>query len=357
MKNILILFGGQSSEHKVSCKSVVSVIQNIDTQLFQIYVVGITKKGEWFLTNAAPSAIIDGSWEKDGYNCSCFLASNRAFKGLVVRRGLDWERIDIDCIFPVMHGELCEDGAIQGMFELCGIPYVGPNIAASACSMDKSLTKLVAASSGVRQAAFCVLTKQQIELNLEHAIDVVENKFSAQYPLFVKPASAGSSVGISKVYNRDELVIAFEKASKVCTKVLVEEMITGREVEVAVLGNESPKASVVGEVLAANDFYDYEAKYENSASRTVIPAEIDDVASEKLRDAAIKVYQALGCSVMSRVDFFLLPDGDVVFNEINTLPGFTTISMYPKLWEATGLSYKELLTKLCELAMKRGCLV
>lgn len=357
MKNLLVLFGGQSSEHKVSCKSVASVLENIDKSAFRIYVVGITTAGKWFLTDASLSEIIDGSWEKSEQNLPVVLSSNRAFKGLLVKEAETWMHLDIDCIFPVMHGELCEDGAIQGLFELCGIPYVGPNISASACSMDKTLTKLVAASSGVRQAAFCVLTKQQIDSSLENAIELVENKFNRQYPLFVKPASAGSSVGISKVYNRNDLVIAFEKASNVCSKILIEEMITGREVEVAVLGNESPIASVVGEVLAANDFYDYEAKYENSASKTVIPANIDPVSSEKLRSAAIKVYQALGCSVMSRVDFFLLPGGDIVFNEINTLPGFTTISMYPKLWEASGLSYQDLITELCELAMKRGCLL
>lgn len=256
-----------------------------------------------------------------------------------------------------MHGELCEDGAIQGLSELCGIPYVGPNIAASACSMDKTLTKVIVATSGIKQAKFYVITKQEIEEKLEDAINSVEMKFNNQYPLFVKPAAAGSSVGISKVYNRIELVRAFQKAIEISSKVLIEETIVGREVEVAVLGNENPRASVVGEVRVPNGFYDYVAKYKNSTSETIIPADISKDESEKLRDAAIKVYQSLGCNVMARVDFFLLPNSEIIFNEINTLPGFTDISMYPKLWEATGASYSELLAKICELAIERGCLV
>ena len=353
MKNLLILFGGQSSEHVVSRISTASVFPNIDREAFNVSVVGITKKGEWFLTNAQPEEIASGAWETLADNLPAFLSPNRAFGGLQVIEDGKLTVRPVDCVFPIMHGEMCEDGALQGLLEMCGIPYVGPNISASACSMDKAITKLVAATTGVRQARYCVVTGDQVDQDIEAAAAFVEADFA--YPVFVKPASAGSSVGVSKARNNEELKKALLTAKEVCAKILIEETIIGREVEVAVLGNRDAKASVVGEVLSANDFYDYEAKYENSASRTMIPAEIPAEASEKLRDAAVRIYKALGCEVLSRVDFFLLEDGDIVFNEINTLPGFTSISMYPKLWEAAGIPYRELLTKLCDYAIARGC--
>ncbi len=357
MINLLVLFGGQSSEHTVSRASAASLIPYIDRDIISLSVVGVTREGKWYLTEAATEDIASGAWENDPGNRPAFLSPNRGMGGLQVMRGGAIESIPVDCVYPVMHGELCEDGALQGLFELCGIPYVGPDICASACSMDKSVTKLVVASSGVRQADYCVVTDAECKNGFDAAALRVEGHFGGEYPLFVKPASAGSSVGVSKAHNREELVVALGEALKVCSKVLVEETIVGREVEVAVLGNSDPKASVVGEVLAANDFYDFNAKYENSSSRTVIPAEISPEASDKLREAAVKVFRCLGCEVMSRVDFFLLPDGDIVFNEINTLPGFTKISMYPKLWETSGIPYSELLVKLCELAIERGCRV
>lgn len=357
MKNLLIMFGGQSSEHVVSRSSAASLIPYIDRRAISLSVVGITREGKWYLTEASVEDIASGAWENDPRNLPAFLSPNRDMNGLQVVRDGAVESVPVDCVYPVMHGELCEDGAIQGLFELCGIPYVGPNICASACSMDKSVTKLVAAASGVRQADYCVVTEPECKNGFGAAARRVEGHFGGTYPLFVKPASAGSSVGVSKAHNREELEAALDAALKVCGKVLVEETIVGREVEVAVLGNSEPRASVVGEVLAANDFYDFNAKYENSTSRTVIPAEIPREASDKLREAAVKIFRCLGCEVMSRVDFFLLPDGDIVFNEINTLPGFTKISMYPKLWEASGIPYSELLVKLCELAVERGCMV
>jgi D-alanine-D-alanine ligase len=356
MTKLLILFGGQSSEHEVSCSSAASLIPNIDRQRFQVSVVGITKAGHWFYTTASMADIASGAWEHHPDNRPAFLSPNRAMPGLQVQTETGWEGVPVDCVFPVMHGQLCEDGAMQGLLELCGIPYVGPDVYASACCMDKTVTKLLADTAGVRQAAYVVVTAAQCKADPQQAVQRVEAGLGA-YPFFVKPASAGSSVGVSKVHDRQELLRAFDTAGAVCTKILVEETITGREVEVAVLGNEDPKASVVGEVLAANEFYDYDAKYQNNASRTDIPANIPTDASQRLRQAAVAVYQALGCQGLSRVDFFLTEEGDVVFNEINTLPGFTTISMYPKLWEATGLGYSQLLTRLVELALERGCRV
>lgn len=355
MKSLLILFGGQSSEHTVSRNSTASMLPYLDRSAFDVSVVGITRAGEWFLTKAEPDEIADGTWEQREDNLPAFLSPNRMFHGLQVLENGEIKSIPVDCVHPVMHGELCEDGALQGLLELCGIPYVGPDICASACSMDKTVTKLLAASGGVRQADYCVVTAVEVDEDPETAAARVEAYFNGRYPVFVKPASAGSSVGVSKAHDRAELAQAFQTARAVCEKILVEETIVGREVEVAVLGNRDPKASVVGEVLAANDFYDFDAKYENSASRTVIPANITPEESDKLRQAAVRVYKAMGCEGMSRVDFFLLPDGDIVFNEINTLPGFTKISMYPKLWEATGIPYQQLLKELYKLAVERGC--
>lgn len=357
MKNLLILFGGQSSEHRVSCNSAASLIPYIDSTHFHTFVVGITQRGEWFLTEAAPKDISSGQWEACADNRPAFISPSRSLPGLQVFDGERRMTIPIDCVYPVMHGELCEDGAIQGLLELSGIPYVGPDICASACSMDKAVTKLIVAATGIRQAKYYVARAAEYRRDAEAVARGTEQYFDSGYPVFVKPASAGSSVGVTKVYNREDLMAAFEKAFKICGKVLVEETITGRELEVAVLGNEEPEASVAGEVLAANDFYDFNAKYENSASRTVIPATISEEDSNRLRRAAVCVYRALGCSVMSRVDFFLQPDGEIVLNEINTLPGFTEISMYPKLWEASGIPFSQLLTRLCELAIERGCKV
>ncbi len=355
MKSLLLLFGGQSSEHVVSRKSTASLIPYVDRNVFSLTTVGITKAGEWLLTQASPEEIASGAWENRADNKPAILSPSRAMRGLQVWTEKGIESVPVDVVYPVMHGELCEDGAIQGLFELCGIPYVGPDICASACSMDKTVTKLVVASSGVRQAKYAVVTAEELREDPEAAAVRTEETIGSGYPLFVKPASAGSSVGVSKAHDRQELLAAFDKAVKVCRKILIEETIVGREVEVAVLGNQDPKASCVGEVLAANDFYDFDAKYQNAASRTVIPADIPAEASDKLRRSALAVYRSLCCEVMSRVDFFLLPDGDVVFNEINTLPGFTDISMYPKLWEESGIPYSQLLTKLCELAIERGC--
>lgn len=353
MKNLLILFGGQSSEHVVSCRSVASMLPYVDRTMFVVNLVGITKDGKWYLTHATPEEIADGRWEVRADNLPAFLSPNRLFHGLQVLRNGTLETVPVDCVHPVMHGERCEDGALQGLLELCGLPYISPGVCASACSMDKTVTKLVAATAGVRQADYIVVTDTEVTADSCAAADRVDAYFKGKYPLFVKPASAGSSVGVSKVHGKEELVQAFLTAKAICPKILVEEMIVGREVEVAVLGNLDPKASVVGEVLAANDFYDFEAKYENADSRTVIPAPISEVASEKLRSAAVAIYRAMGCETLSRVDFFLLPDDSIVFNEINTIPGFTQISMYPKLWEATGIPYSELLKKLYDLAVER----
>ena len=259
------------------------------------------------------------------------------------------ERIDV--VFPVLHGENGEDGAMQGLLQMAGIPYVGPHVAASAVAMDKTLTKLVVDHAGVPQAAWKLVRRNELRNHMENTLTALENRFS--YPMFVKPAGTGSSVGVSKAADRDALRKALEFAAKYDDKILVEEFIHGREIEVAVMGNENPVASIAGEIDSGADFYDYDAKYVTDTSVAYIPARIPEDVEEIVREAAVKVYSAIGCQGLSRVDFFVTyEENRVVFNEINTLPGFTSISMYPKLFAASGIEYTDLIDELLKLAME-----
>ncbi len=342
MKDLLILFGGKSGEYEVSEMSAASVLSNIDTDKYNIIKIGITKDGRWFKTDASPEQIKSGEWESMPKQ-SAFLSPDTSHHGIFVEGKLQ----NVDVIFPVMHGDYCEDGCIQGLFELSGIPYVGPGVLASAAGMDKSATKLFAAASGVPQAKWYITSPAASEEEIEK----IESEFS--YPIFVKPCNAGSSLGISKAGNRAELEKAIAEAAKFDSKILCEEYIDGYEVECAVLGNEDTRASVVGQITPSNEFYDYSAKYIDNASGLTIPANIPEETAEKIREYAVTVFKALGCRGMSRVDFFVLRgSGEIKFNEINTLPGFTSISMYPKLWEKSGIPYSELIDKLIEYAEK-----
>ena len=322
--------------------SAASVLSNIDTDKYNIIKIGITKDGRWFKTDASPEQIKSGEWDSMPKQ-SAFLSPDTSHHGIFVEGKLQ----NVDVIFPVMHGDYCEDGCIQGLFELSGIPYVGPGVLASAAGMDKSATKLFAAASGVPQAKWYITSPAASEEEIEK----IESEFS--YPIFVKPCNAGSSLGISKAGNRAELEKAIAEAAKFDSKILCEEYIDGYEVECAVLGNEVTRASVVGQITPSNEFYDYSAKYIDNASGLTIPANIPEETAEKIREYAVTVFKALGCRGMSRVDFFVLRgSGEIKFNEINTLPGFTSISMYPKLWEKSGIPYSELIDKLIEYAEK-----
>ncbi len=351
LKTILLLFGGASSEHEVSCSSVCSIYSILDKTKYTIHTVGITKDGRWLLTEAGPEDIRSGAWENHPSNRKAVLSPSREDHGLLCLSGDTWEILPVDCVWPVLHGRYGEDGTIQGLCEVAGLPYVGPGVYSSAASMDKSKTKHVIERTNIRQANYYLLEKDIYLRNAVGILSYIHQFFGGQYPLFVKPCIAGSSVGVSKVHEFRQLEGAILDALKHDRRVLIEEAIVGREVEVAVLGNDRPEASVVGEVLSANEFYDYAAKYINAASRTVIPADITPKEQEALRKAAIEVYTAMDCRGMARADFFLTADGTPVFNEINTLPGFTNISMYPKLWEASGLPYAKLLDRLIELAL------
>ncbi len=351
--SLVILFGGVSSEHEVSCLSAASVLDHIDKDRYEINVIGITKAGDWFLTGSPAGRISDGSWIEDGGNRRAFITPDRSVGGIMAATGDGrYERIRADVVFPVLHGRNGEDGTVQGLLQMSGIPFVGSGTASSAASMDKAITKAMVKQSGVvDQAACCVIHSSVYERDCDAELQRITDFFGGSLPLFVKPANAGSSVGISKVKAADDLAKALETAFDEDDKVLVEEAITGREIEVAVMGNDEPQASCIGEIFAANEFYDYNAKYENSMSRTGIVRDLAPEKETEIREKAVRVYEVMGCEGLARVDFFLEESGRVVLNELNTLPGFTSISMYPKLWEESGIPYDRLIDELITLAL------
>ncbi len=349
--NVCILFGGVSPEHAVSLRSAESVLNNLDPEKYNILPVGITREGKWYLFGGKDYSLLPESrWEECGENQPVAISPVRG-QGLLRFEGDSTVREQIDVVYPVLHGENGEDGAIQGLLQLAGIPFVGPGVAASAVSMDKTLTKLVVDQAGLPQAAWHLVRSKELEHRMDTILSQLEEQFS--YPMFIKPAGTGSSVGVSKAQDREALRTALGNAAKYDTKILVEEFIHGREVEVAVMGNDSPMASICGEIDSGADFYDYDAKYITDTSVAYIPARISEEVAEQVRDTAVKIYTALGCKGLSRVDFFVTYEGErVVFNEINTLPGFTSISMYPKLFDASGIPFGQLLDELLQLAME-----
>ncbi|QGU94120.1 D-alanine--D-alanine ligase [Clostridium bovifaecis] len=339
-KKVAILFGGQSTEHEVSRVSASSVLRNIDLSRYDVYPIGITKDGKWFEYTGAIEKIENGEWEKDEF----YKTPNG--QGILFNR-------EVDVVFPVMHGLYGEDGTIQGLCKLLSIPCVGPGVMSSAVCMDKVYTKYLLENFGIKQADYVVVNAYEYRSNKESLIEQIENKLG--YAVFIKPSNSGSSVGISKAHNREELEKGLEDALKFDRKVLVEEAVNAREVEVAVLGNDEPVAATPGEIIPANEFYDYEAKYSNAESKLLIPAALDESKLEEVRQEAIKIYKILDCAGLSRVDFLVDKDTeDVYLNEVNTIPGFTKISMYPKMWQADGKSYNNLISELIELAIERN---
>ena len=349
--NVCVLFGGISPEHDVSLRSAESVLKNMDPEKYNIFPVGITKDGDWYLFGSKDYSMLpDSNWLQCPENKKATISPIRG-QGLLIFEGDCVVREMIHVVFPVLHGENGEDGAMQGLLQMAGIPYVGPHVSASAVAMDKTLTKLVADNAGVKQAAWQLVRSSELHAHIEQIVANLEKKFS--YPMFVKPAGTGSSVGVSKAADRDALCAALYHAGRFDEKILVEEFINGREIEVAVMGNDSPVASVCGEIDSGADFYDYDAKYVTDTSVAYIPARISTETEEFVREEAVKIYQAIGCQGLSRVDFFVTYDDErVVFNEINTLPGFTSISMYPKLFGASGIPYGELIDNLLNLALE-----
>lgn len=347
-KTIAVLFGGQSSEHEVSCVSAVTVIKNIDTEKYELLLIGITKAGDW-LRVASVQDIEAGSWRNSGVRAVISPEATR--KTVIFLEAGKVSEQKLDLVFPVLHGLYGEDGTVQGILELAGLPYVGCGVLASSISMDKLYTKIVVDALGIRQAAYVPVMRSQLK-EMGGVTARIEEKLS--YPVFIKPSNAGSSCGVSKAGNRQELEAGLLEAAKHDRKLLVEETIVGRELECAVLGGNDCRASGVGEVLAAAEFYDYEAKYHNAESRTDLSPALPEGKEEEIRSAAVKIFMALDGFGLSRVDFFLTRDtNEVVFNEMNTLPGFTGISMYPMLWEKRGISKPALIERLIANALTR----
>ena len=349
--NICVLFGGISPEHEVSLRSAEFVLNSLDPEKYNIFPVGITREGKWIRFGGKDYSMLpSGQWREHPDNRTAAISPIRG-QGLLCFEGDCVVREMIDVVFPVLHGENGEDGAMQGLLQMAGIPYVGPHVSASAVAMDKTLTKLVVDSAGVTQAAWKLVRSGELEARMDTILGELEAAFD--YPMFVKPAGTGSSVGVSKAADRENLRKALTQAAVYDSKILVEEFIHGREIEVAVMGNDNPVASICGEIDSGAEFYDYDAKYITDTSVAYIPARISEVVEEQVRELAVKVYRAIGCQGLSRVDFFVTwEDNRVVFNEINTLPGFTSISMYPKLFAASGIPAEQLVDSLVQLAME-----
>lgn len=350
---LAVLFGGVSSEHEISCLSAASILRNLDKDKYDIYAVGITREGKWYYCPTCdPDRIENGAWERMADKVPAVLTPDRGIHGLLLMHEGKTEAVRIDCVFPVLHGVGGEDGTIQGLLELAGIPYVGCGVAASANSMDKSITKVIVDTTGVRQAKYYLALRHDFERGAEGVVRAAADALGA-FPVFVKPCSQGSSVGVAKANDMLELAAGLTEAFKLDSKVLVEEFIDGHEVECAVLGNLQPVASTVGEIAPTQEFYTFDAKYKDESSKLYIPAHITEQQIETVRQNALRVYTALGCRGLSRVDFFVTHEGgEVVFNELNSIPGFTSISMYPKLFDYEGLRYPALLDRLIELALE-----
>ncbi len=351
---VAVLFGGRSGEHEVSLASATSIIENLDPSRYEVVPVGITKEGRWLLTGDPLKAL------KAGYTPTGNEAALVSFAGpserATVESGPRAEsgagRLAVDVVFPVLHGPFGEDGTVQGLLEMAGVPYVGAGVLASAVGMDKIAMKSLFAQRELPMGDYLPVLRRDWERDPEGTMDRIESRLG--YPCFAKPANLGSSVGISKAGNRAELAAAMALAARFDRRLLVEKGIDCREIECSVLGNDDPIASVPGEIVPCNEFYDYKAKYVDDRSELHIPAPIPAETAEEVRRVAVEAFKAIDCAGMARVDFFLERGTNrVLLNEINTIPGFTKISMYPKLWEASGLSYSRLLDRLIELAMER----
>ncbi len=345
---VAVLFGGQSSEHEVSLVSANTVISNINKEIYEVVLIGITKDGHWLKVDKQED-ILSGEWVKS--KVKAVISPDTSHHGLLLIENGKLMVQKIDVAFPVLHGLYGEDGTVQGLFELARIPYVGCGVLSSSISMDKLFTKIVVDRLNIRQADYVAVYADSLG-DMESQVKRVENKLS--YPVFVKPSNAGSSRGVSKAHNREELEAALTLAAMHDHKILVEETIIGREIECAVLGSRDVKASGVGEVISAEEFYDYDSKYNNEESKTDIHPVLPEGVENQIRESAVAIFKAVDGRGLARVDFFYDEKANqVVFNELNTLPGFTSISMYPMLWEAKGISKERLVEKLIQLGLSR----
>jgi D-alanine-D-alanine ligase len=347
-----ILFGGRSAEHEVSLVSASSIIEALDRKKYVVFPIGITPEGRWLSSKDAIKLLKEKS-SVESLPEHLILPDPRK-QGLVeINTSGVAEIQNIDVVFPVMHGTFGEDGTVQGLLELAGVPYVGAGVLGSAVGMDKVIQKLVLEAAKIRVAQGLSFLISEFEEGQKKIVVRIEEEL--QYPCFVKPSKTGSSIGISKAHDQKELIDAVALAGQYDRKIVVEKSIEkAREIECGVIGNDKPAASVLGEIIPSNEFYDYDAKYVDGKSTSIIPADIPKWAVRKIQYIACKAFKVLDCSGMARVDFLVQGNGSKIFlNEINTIPGFTSISMFPKLWEASGLSYSDLLDKLIQLALER----
>ena len=354
-----LVFGGRSGEHEVSLASATSVMANLDKEKYDVVPIGITREGAWLLGTEPARLMAADQYvgEETGENVettAVTLTGDPRLRRLIPIEGSEELSDDgtLDVIFPVLHGTYGEDGTLQGMLEMANVPYVGCGVLGAALGMDKEKMKIIFQAVGLSNVDYLVYRRNEWERSPEAIIEAIEQRLG--YPCFVKPVNLGSSVGINKAHDRTELEHAMHVAAEYDRKIIIEHGINCREFECSVLGNDEPIASMIGEVVASNEFYDYNAKYLDNKSEVIIPAQIPQAVSEEIRRQAIKAFIALDLSGLARVDFFMEREtGHIYINEVNTMPGFTQISMYPKLWEASGLSYAELLDRLIELAIER----
>jgi D-alanine-D-alanine ligase len=356
-----VVFGGRSGEHEVSLASAKAIMENLDRNKYDVIPIGITKAGTWLLGTKPEQLLAAGqdvsqsaAEEQQETTTAVTLTGDPTVRRLIPLQGSEHLRDNgaLDVIFPVLHGTYGEDGTLQGLLEMANVPYVGCGVLGSALGMDKEKMKMVFQAVGLPNADYLVYRRNQWERIPEEIMDAVEQRID--YPNFVKPVNLGSSVGISKAHNRAELLHAINLAAEYDYKIIIEKNINCRELECAVMGNDEPLTSVVGEVVASNEFYDYNAKYIDNKSQVIIPANIPPETASIVRNQAVQAFLALDLSGLARIDFFLEKEtGQVYINEVNTMPGFTQISMYSKLWQASGVSYPELLDRLIELAQER----
>ena len=377
MQKVCVIFGGASSEHEVSLRSATCVIENINPKKYQIAMVGITKQGGWYHYTGPIDLISTGEWEKSPFIEPCLISPDPREGGIIllegelfpsekVRREIigknDFEEVQaikkvsglrvlpVDVVFPVLHGKNGEDGTIQGLLDMAEIPYVGCGVLSSAACMDKEVMHVMLENAGVPKTKLVAVRRDDMK-DFVQLTEYLEKEI--EYPMFIKPANAGSSVGISKVKTQQELLPAFELAFQHDYKVVVEKMIYGREIECAVYGTSNPVASrALGEIIPKRDFYDYDGKYLDDSVELIAPANVDKDQAKAIRETALKAYDVMHCAGLSRIDFFLKEDGSHILNEINTLPGFTSISMFPRLFNLDGLTITQLVDKLIESAFE-----
>ncbi|MDC3417085.1 D-alanine--D-alanine ligase [Aquibacillus salsiterrae] len=346
-----IIFGGKSAEHEVSLQSAKNIVDAIDKNKYDVVLLGIDKEGRWhineqssYLLNEENPKLIQLNKSNHGV---AFIPGESSKQWISLTDGASLDQLDV--VFPIVHGTLGEDGSLQGMLRIANLPYVGTGVLGSSVSMDKDVAKRLLKEAGIKVAKSVTVTRHKLS-----SVDFTEVKERLGLPMFIKPANQGSSVGVSKIRTEQEFYQGLKAAFQYDNKVLIEETIVGREIECAVLGNEEPIASIPGEILPQTDFYSYESKYiDEKGADLAIPAELSEELTKKVQQASVEVFQSLNCEGLARVDFFLDDNGDLVVNEVNTLPGFTRISMYPKLWEISGISYPELINKLIDLAIER----